>query len=101
MATLTSTGINCSNGTLDGQYTGTTAANTTYPIGSYVLAMAVFCEPLVAVNATASIYTSNTVAADGKFYRSNPGGAGASVIAGTWRSRGCFGNANVMFQRYA
>lgn len=101
MATLTSTGINCSNGTLDGQYTGTTAANATYPIGSYVLAMSVYCEAAASLNATASIYTSNSVATSGQFYRSNPGGTGATVLAGTWRCRGSFGGSNQMFQRYA
>lgn len=80
MATLTSTGINCSNGTLDGQYTGTTANNTSFPIGSYVILSTQTNDPGINTNASASIYTA------GNPYYSNT--AGGSALSGTWRSRG-------------
>jgi hypothetical protein len=83
MATLTSTGINCSNGTLDGQYTGTTAQNTSYPIGSYLLVSA--SNITAFMNSNTTIYTPQNGGV--YLFTYNPG-TGSSVISGTWRSRG-------------
>lgn len=82
MATLTSTGVNCSNGTLDGFYTGSTAGNTTYPIGSYLFASGSSSYPppnATYANATFSMHNSGT---------SFNTYASGSALAGTWRCRG-------------
>lgn len=86
MATLTAAGVNCSNGTLDGQYTGTSGANTSYPIGSYLGGVVngdgcTFTAPnpnnafpgsgLRILNGTTFIY----------------GTAVGLAVSGTWRSR--------------
>lgn len=83
MATLTSTGVNCSNGTLDGYYTGTTIANTSYPIGSYIFVGMQNYTSEVSKNASSTIYTSNSNAQ----FQNNNSNSG-SVVAGTWRARG-------------
>lgn len=98
MATLTAAGINCSNGTLDGQYTGTTASNTSYPIGSYIL-VTLGCAFVVA-NSSATLYSYTPYAV---FLNSNPGGS-YIVLSGTWRSRGytiAGGTGFVLYQRVA
>jgi hypothetical protein len=84
MATLTAAGINCSNGQLDGFYTGTAANNTSYPIGTYLGSVGngagcCFGTPLPNANmpGTGLRITGNNF----KF------GAGTTGIAGTWRSR--------------
>jgi len=81
MATLTATGINCSNGTLDGQYTGTTANNTSFPIGSYVglSPRRSTSSSTISLNNNISVYAYSTV------YGNNSGG---SALSGTWRNRG-------------
>lgn len=97
MATLTSTGINCSNGTLDGYYTGSAANNTSYPIGSYLYA-ACGCSP-VYLNNNCSVNipnssTNNYVGINGAF--------GGNVCAGTWRTRGTgYASAYQIVQRVA
>lgn len=99
MATLTASGINCSNGTLDGQYTGTAAGNTSYPIGSYAI-MYWYCTCVGAqvLNYTMpGVFTNNSSA---YFSRFNPGGAGAAAVAGTWRSRG-YVSGSYLLQRVA
>jgi hypothetical protein len=103
MATLTATGINCADGTLDGQYTGTTATNTVYPIGSYIMALAGGFAGRIALNSPAIIYLNNSTAASGIFQLSNPGGTGATTLTGTWRCRGSTSSAvpNQFFQRFA
>ena len=82
MATLTSTGVNCSNGTLDGQYTGTTATNTSFPIGSY---LSLNDDYGYAPNNNAAVtprvgYVSTAFTT-----------ASGTALAGTWRSRGRIG----------
>lgn len=94
MATLTSTGINCSNGTLDGYYTGTDSQNSTVPIGSVVFAYNYSGSPPASgtwVNSTIPYikYETRNIAQRSLYYVS----ATASVanygnLAGTWRSRG-------------
>jgi hypothetical protein len=80
MATLTSAGVNCSDGTLNGQYSGTSSSYTTYPIGQYVLAGPVGgCCPVILSNATAAPGTSS-----GYINLYNP----RTLLAGTWRTRG-------------
>ena len=79
MATLTSTGINCSNGTLDGFYTGTTTNNTTCPIGSYVVVNGAYTGGPTLNNSTPITILS------AQRYVFN---SGSPTLAGTWRSRG-------------
>jgi len=95
MATLTAAGINCSNGTLDGQYTGTSAVNTTFPIGTYL-----FCQSGPAGGAVGAVYVNSTMpyvkvytAAvslnQSAFYTSSQASvSGFSNLSGTWRLRG-------------
>ena len=81
MATLTATGINCSNGTLDGYYTGTSTSNTTYPIGSYLMGNL----SLGGVNSSQNVYIN------GGAVSATPG----TICAGTWRTRG-YGPATIV-----
>lgn len=87
MATLTSTGINCSNGTLDGYYTGSAASNTSFPIGSYLSVMG----PTMAIATSYSVNITN--AANYYFFTTgyNPIGGTPSAVPGTWRARGYSG----------
>jgi len=103
MAVLTAAGIDCSNGTLNGQFATTTAASSTYPIGAYVMVLAVGCFARIALNSSTTIWLNNAGATSGFFQRGNPGGAGATTLAGTWRCRGSTSNAvaDQFFQRFA
>jgi hypothetical protein len=107
MATLTAAGIDCSNGTLNGQYTGTLNINSTYPIGSFICTVDISCIAALALNAaTAAIYTNTAISNTGQFRRTSPGGAGLTTIAGTWRCRGATintagTNTPYLFQRVA
>jgi hypothetical protein len=87
MATLTSTGINCSDGTLDGQYTGTVQNNTSYPIGSYLLVgYATYAAQTVGRNGTMSVYNMLGFV---PFAYMNANTFGSwSILSGTWRQRG-------------
>lgn len=113
MATLTSSGVNCSDGTLDGQYTGTSTSNTSFPIGSYL-----FCGTNVGtapqnvfVNNNVPYVKTSTIANFNRVYffiSANASNSGFANLSGTWRSRGAYGsdgcNFNVyngMFQRVA
>lgn len=99
MATLTATGINCSNGTLDGQYTGTTVNNSSYPIGSYI-SMNWYCT---CFGAQVLNYTMPAVWVNSSstyFFRFSPGGSGATTVSGTWRSRGYI-SGSYLLQRVA
>jgi len=106
-AVLTADGLNASNGTLNGQYTGTTNTNSTYPIGSFICTVDVSCIAALALNAAAAaIYTNTAISNTGQFRRTNPGGAGLTTIAGTWRVRGATvstagTNTPYLFQRVA
>jgi hypothetical protein len=89
MATLTAAGINCSNGQLDGFYTGTAANNSSFPIGSYILCAqnGTLSSNLNATTAQIYMHTAGAVAVN-RAYSTNTGGTKVA-IAGTWRSRGC------------
>jgi len=89
MATLTADGVNCSNGTLNGFYTGTTVTNTSYPIGSYFVGDKDYCANFALNAAIGTQWTQSGYPYRWIWY--NPGG-GAS-IAGTWRVRGYFSNS--------
>lgn len=88
MATLTAAGVNCSEGTLDGQYTGTTLLNTSYPIGSYLGYIAnsnvcVYAQPNLNANMPGSgLRVFNSISIPLQY------GAGGTAVAGTWRNRG-------------
>ena len=85
MATLTAAGVNCSNGQLDGLYTGATANNTSYPIGSY-LWIALGASTLM-INSSFTAYTTNNSSANR--FSSISGIFSPSVaLAGTWKHRG-------------
>jgi len=82
-------------------YTGTSATNNSYPVGSYILGNNTFN---VAANASATVWSPDS---NGRqFNSSNPGGA-SSALAGTWRARGQAWNATsevpagTLFQRTA
>jgi hypothetical protein len=83
MATLTASGINCSNGTLDGLYTGTTLNNSAYPIGSMLSVRVTVSLPQP--NVATNVYSPGNGNYD-FFQTSN--GTGAVLLSGTWRSRG-------------
>lgn len=98
MATLTASGVICSNGTLDGYYTGTATSNTSYPIGTYLLA-ATPCGNAVTLNNNCSV---NVPSSAGNALVGIGGAYGGGVCAGTWRTRGCgYGNFQQLVQRVA
>lgn len=94
MATLTSTGVICSNGTLDGYYTGTAFNNTSYPLGSHLLMQLNVTN--VNVNASTNVFTSNN--AEQIYIWQGNMGTGSVAISGTWRSRGQIDN-NILTYR--
>ncbi len=68
-------------------YTGTTANNTSYPIGSYGVLYITSINPgRIFLNATRAMY----VGVSNPEYFSDNSGVG-SAVAGTWRSRGATG----------
>jgi hypothetical protein len=74
-------------------YTGTNAANTSYPISSYILVD----------GTTRTIAASSTIYIDGND-NTRFGAAGSTSLTGTWRSRGTLysdGRNGVVFQRTA
>lgn len=90
MATLTATGINTSNGTLDGFYTGSSQTNTSFPIGSYLQCIGNNNVALgtAALNSSVvpRIYFNG---GQNNGYTANF--AGGTVVSGTWRCRGGIG----------
>lgn len=88
MATLTAAGINCSNGTLDGQYTGTASTNTSFPVGSYLF------------GASANILNSSVTLYEQTVYYPFPPGGPARTLAGTWRARGYQQSGCSLFQLF-
>lgn len=98
MATLTASGLNASDGTLNGQYTGTDSQASSLPIGSFVSALngSVPLPGRVDVNGTVPYIKYRTT---NDYVRVSYGPSGtASVsgyanLAGTWRNRG--GNFSV------
>lgn len=99
MATLTAAGINCSNGQLDGFYTGTTATNSSYPIGSYLGGVSNLdpCTyPIPSINNPppgSGLRTDGSTIGYGTAY--------ATAIAGTWRLRSNRNIGHFLFQRVA
>lgn len=100
MATLTASGINCSNGTLDGQYTGSSGTNTSFPIGSYIsFAIANPYAPAPTaqtLNNSRTLYviTGGIAGYAGKQFvygTSSSGSVSITALSGTWVLRG--GNA--------
>ena len=89
MATLTASGVNCSDGTLNGQYTGTTVNYTSYPIGSFISRDYDTCTASPLLNQTLTPLWVNNTAYYAYYF--NHGGAGTTSLPGTWRSRGFFG----------
>jgi len=87
MATLTATGINTSNGTLDGFYTGTSATNSSFPIGTYLQCLGAGnpSQSIAALNASATIRIYFNGGQYGG-YTANFGSG--TVLSGTWRCRG-------------
>lgn len=83
-------------------YTGTTATNTSYPIGSYVLALCDPDNPNTALNASTTLYVRTSGGAPALFGY-NVGGT--STLTGTWRNRGNEGSASgagkTLYQRVA
>lgn len=84
MATLTASGVTTSSGQLDGFYTGSTATNTSFPIGSYVYINAATSSQLGNVNTAVSVRVSNS----GLQNRYQFTVYGGSVLSGTWSNRG-------------
>jgi hypothetical protein len=67
-------------------YTGSTANNTSYPIGSYLLLAYGSSGSIPANNASVSAFSATTTGASGTYNAS--AGSGSSALSGTWRSRG-------------
>lgn len=65
-------------------YTGSTANNTSYPIGSYVCARST--NTGTQVNASATLYGATTTGI--LMFVGSSGGSGSSALTGTWRARG-------------
>lgn len=86
MATLTADGVNCSNGTLNGYYTGTAYNNTSFPLGSYVVGDRDTCLATMTLNQTSNVFYTNS-GYQNRFTWFNYGGTTA-LVAGTWRNRG-------------
>jgi hypothetical protein len=104
MATLTSLGVNASDGSLNGQYTGTDSQYNSYPIGSILFTGTVVIgasAPITYVNSSFPYVKYRTTA---DFLRaffvasSTASVAGWANLSGTWRLRGgagyggCCGN---------
>ena len=86
MATLTADGINCSNGTLNGFYTGSTANNTSYPLGSLLSGAFDGCSQTFYLNQAYTLYVQNNA------FARYPATYNTGVaLAGTWRVRGAPG----------
>ena len=93
--TITGTGINFPNGTLEGVYTGTSAGNTSWPLGTTISSNCDGCAP---PNIAASI----AVWTGGSNFFSYYNRGGWSQLAGTWRSRGIVGSSSqLILQRVA
>lgn len=94
MATLTASGVTTSSGQLDGYYTGSTANNTSYPLGSVINMYVVSGAPTL--NSAVTPYTRNNSSTFNFFF--NGWDSPQVAIAGTWRSRG-IGDYNSCYYR--
>jgi hypothetical protein len=93
MATLTASGVICSDGTLNGQYTGTDSQATSLPLGAYVGALSGQANLPGRVDVNSSIpYVKYRTSNDYLRTSYAPSGtasvSGWGNLAGTWRSRG-------------
>jgi len=96
-ATLTADGLNASNGTLNGQYTGTTVNISAYPIGSILSSTWNPCSTTPLLNSTLSTRYVNASSSTVSYTPpSSP-----VTLAGTWRSRGTQSIGYLIMQRYA
>ncbi len=98
MATLTASGLNASDGTLNGQYTGTDSQASSLPIGSFVNTLngTVPLPGRIDVNGTVPYIKYRTTNDYLRVYyapSSTASVSGYANLAGTWRSRG--GNFSV------
>lgn len=106
MATLTSAGITFGSGNALNDlpwYTGTDSANTSYPVGQYLLSTGGSTGTTAQMNQSRTIYRFNASPFFLTLSASN-----AAALAGTWRFRGsgsydgCFGfGTTLMYQRTA
>jgi hypothetical protein len=80
-------------------YTGSTAQNTSYPIGSYLLGELGGGVPFD-VNASATMYTPNNSDLT-RITINGSSGTGSVSMSGTWRSRGSTNSAGWVMQRTA
>lgn len=79
-------------------YSGSTATNTSFPIGSYLLANNL--SGGITNNSSQVIYVSSS-GSPTSYYTYNPGG-GVNTVSGTWRARGSLDGQNItLFQRVA
>lgn len=104
MATLTSTGVTTSNGTLDGYYTGSSSTNTSFPLGAFVLSGVNLFDGDILSNSSRNLWCANSNNYLYLVSNSNPGGR--TAVGGTWRARGSFpvdsgASVNVLMQRTA
>ena len=65
-------------------YTGSSASNTSYPIGSYLFAI----EGVYTINSSAAAKAFYSPSAAGDIRVTNAAGSGIAALSGTWRSRG-------------
>ena len=70
-------------------YTGSSASNTTFPVGSYVMAAA---NGSLDRSGSSIVYLHTNA----NFYTLNSGDSGGSSLTGTWRSRGRVGDFYLM-----
>lgn len=81
-------------------YTGTSSTNTSYPIGSYIIASGDVCAAGPAINASTTVYLKTGGSGTNGFFAYAPGAGTYSAITGTWRNRGpsgaSFGSSYLM-----
>lgn len=77
-------------------YNGTTANNSSYPVGTYMWVGAGLAggtaKPLN--NNMATLYAYSVVGLSGALSEGNLGGGGATALSGTWKNRGAVGGYN-------
>ncbi len=75
-------------------YTGSTAQNTSYPVGSYLWSNPGGAIPNM--NATVTLYCPPNAALPYLYYNAS-GGTASVALSGTWRSRGCGISGDMVF----
>jgi hypothetical protein len=84
-------------------YTGTSATNTSFPIGSYILAydLSNFCN-VTNLAQSRTLYVRNSPNTNGVFDSLGGTPTASTALTGTWRSRGqVVGTQGVLWQRTA